>query len=434
MDPSPVLNARDMRWQTRRALIALHRQPLMSITLRAPHALREQPAFQQAFIRLCARLDRTLRQEGFLCQLVLSSQDADGPARHYVVADAAAVKARAIAFEEEASGGALLDIDLMDAAGTPLSRGDGGYPARACAVCGARPAAACISGRLHSAEQQRAAFDALLQTVASRSEDIAQAALQGLLYEVSVSPKPGLVDRFSPGAHADMDYYTFLRSASALPSYFLACAQAGEWWGEDASKLLAHLRPMGILAEQRMLAATGGVNTHKGMIFSLGILCAAAGMSRSAEPDIVCAVAGEIAAPALEDAQDGSHGAGVREKYGSLGVRGEAALGFPSVLEALPVLQDALRRGESQDRAGLLCLLRLMASVEDSNVLHRAGQGGLLLMREGARQLLEEGAPPDALHAYSRQLEERRISPGGCADLLALCFFLHALPQLSGGA
>jgi triphosphoribosyl-dephospho-CoA synthetase len=94
---------------------------------------------------------------------------------------------------------------------------------------------------------------------------------------------------------------------------------------------------------------------------------------------------------------------------------------------ALPALRRALKAGEGPDRAGSFALLQLMASLRDTNVLHRAGEEGLAYMRQEAKRLLGLGAPMEALLGFAGQMEARHLSPGGCADLLALAFFLYLL-------
>ncbi|NLD33615.1 MAG: hypothetical protein GX653_01755 [Clostridiales bacterium] len=426
MTHSPVLAARELRWQTRLFLAGEGGQPLLTATLRAPHALRQEDAFHQAFFACCARLEQALHSAGLEGRLLLETRDAEGPARHYAVADARAAKQAAIRFEETQPGGALLDLDVMDMDAKPLSRADLGLAPRACAVCGARPAAGCIAGRAHDSHQTEAAFRALLPRVEDEAARAARLALLSLLYEVSVTPKPGLVDRADNGAHDDMDFYTFLRSAAAIAPYFARCAALGQQPGIPADALLGRLRPLGLMAEQAMARQTGGVNTHKGLIFSLGILCAAAGrLGEKRDAGALCALAGQIAQPALEDAADASHGARVRQRYGDLGARGEAAAGFPSALAALPVLREAMHKGEGPDRAGARALLALIARVRDTNVLYRAGEEGLTYLQQGANDLLARDIPPEELAAFSRQVAARGISPGGSADLLAVAFFLH---------
>lgn len=423
---SQVLLARELRWQTRLHLARELQRPLVSVTLRAPSRLRVREEYGAAFEALCLELERLCAGEGQELELVFASRDAEGPARHYAAGDARAVKALCARFEEEAPGGALLDADVMDASGEPLSRQALGLAPRACAVCGGRPAAACVAGRRHGGAETEEAFGRMLADIPeSWPRQIADFALRSLLHEVSLSPKPGLVDRESPGAHSDMDYDSFLDSAAALAPYFLRCAKEGLESRCPEEELLERLRPMGLLAERAMRRATGGANTHKGLIFSLGILCAAAGRLRHrVSAERLCALAARIAAPALADEPAGSHGDRARLRYGAAGARGEAAGGFASARRALDVFREALARGEGRERAGICALARLLAEVDDTNVLHRAGEAGLRFVQSGARALLEGGLEPEAWRGFCLEVTRRGISPGGCADLVALVFFL----------
>ncbi len=433
-----LLAARELRWRVRRELAAIHRRAVVSATLRAPHDLRSRGEFICAHRCLCGRLGSFAAGKGVPFRRVLETLDAEGPCVHFLAEEAWPAKDICVRFEDEEQGGELLDADVMDAAGEPLSRGEGERESRRCAVCGRAPARECILSHAHTGEETAAAFVRLaggvLPGTGAALGLVAEAALRAVLYEVAVTPKPGLVDRLGNGAHRDMGFYTFLDGACALAPYFHSCAQLGAEFAGDAEGLLPLLRVEGIAAEKEMLRATAGVNTHRGTIFALGILCAAAGRlagrgRRLAAADI-CELAGEIARPALSElaaaAEASAHGMKVFQALGAAGARGEAAAGFPSALrKALPALRGLLGAGKSIDEAGTAALLELMSSVEDTNVLHRAGAEGLQMMRREAGRLLREGAGGDGLAALGRRLEDSNISPGGCADLLAAAFFLH---------
>ena len=109
------------------------------------------------------------------------------------------------------------------------------------------------------------------------AESIGRMAYQALLEEVYTVPKPGLVDPYSCGAHTDMDVQTFERSAEALYPWFVRMAYQGYQLTCTPEDLFREIRKTGMLAEEAMYRATGHVNTHKGMIFTLGIFSAAAG-------------------------------------------------------------------------------------------------------------------------------------------------------------
>jgi len=253
---------------------------------------------------------------------------------------------------------------------------------------------------------------------------IAAKARQALEQEVLLTPKPGLVDAANNGAHKDMSKDTFLRSAAALEPWLLRMAERGKAsLSETPQQLLATLRPMGLLAEKDMYAATNGVNTHKGALFSLGLLCAACGrleaQSKPLTIQTLCGLAAEMTAGITrrEMQATDTHGLKVHAAYGAKGVRGEAESGFASVRElALPHLKA--------ENGPYLALLNLMAHVRDTNVLHRAGEKGLCWLQSCAKDLLTHFSIP-ALEQLDRECIEKNISPGGCADLLAIALFLE---------
>lgn len=275
---------------------------------------------------------------------------------------------------------------------------------------------------------------------------IGDLAVRALLYEVSATPKPGLVDRANNGAHRDMCFETFLDSAASLRSCFEECARAGAAGASRGgtvidSFLVGELRSIGIAGEKAMFAATKGVNTHKGLIFSLGIISAACGMiAGGAEQGVsvdwehlqsLCAdFASKLLAVPLEEE---THGQEVYKKTGITGIRGEALSGFDSAFSiGLPALKRARADGMEINSAMVYTLLCLMAETEDSNVVYRGGLEGLEFVRKRAAELLGKedrracGALDfDAVRELDRECIERNLSPGGCADLLAISVMLY---------
>ena len=257
-------------------------------------------------------------------------------------------------------------------------------------------------------------------------ETIAKKAREAMEREVLLTPKPGLVDAANNGAHNDMSKDTFLRSAAALEPWLQRMAERGKASLEETpQQLLAALRPMGMEAEADMYAATNGVNTHKGALFSLGLLCAACGRlmaeSRPLTADGLCALAAEMTAGITRREMNASdtNGLKVHAAYGAKGVRGEAESGFESVrVLALPQM--------ARENGPYLALLELIAHVRDTNVLHRAGEEGLDWLQGRAKTLLTDFSIP-ALERLDRECIQRNISPGGCADLLAIAFFIQSV-------
>ena len=272
------------------------------------------------------------------------------------------------------------------------------------------------------------------------SQQAARLALRALYAELALYPKPGLVSLVDNGSHDDMTALTFMRSLFSLRHYFAAICLAGM---EDAP--FARLKQLGMAAERRMMAATGGVNTHRGAIFGLGMLCAAQGRllaggdaasTAPAAPSSLRAALlagwGEALAAHTLAAADGSHGQCAAQLHAASGAREEAALGLPSVfLIGLPALRATLTRGGNMHHARVDALFALMAHVSDTNVLHRGGKAGAQLVRDRARSFLAMGgtAHPDwqacALDTH-RLFVRHRLSPGGAADLLAACCLVQA--------
>lgn len=257
---------------------------------------------------------------------------------------------------------------------------------------------------------------------------VARLAVRSLYGELSLYPKPGLVSLVDNGSHADMTAATFMRSLFALRGYFKSITRAG-MDGES----FAVLKRLGIDAERRMLRATGGVNTHRGAIFCLGLLCAAIGHCHaqriSPTPQAVreALLAQYGAGLRMHLHADGasSNGLRVAALHAASGAREEAALGLPSLFEvALPTFRETLAAGRTYECASIDALFVLMAHISDTNVYHRGGAAGAEMTRAAARDFLRQGATANATwqqmaldchHAFIN----RRLSPGGAADLLA---------------
>jgi len=266
-------------------------------------------------------------------------------------------------------------------------------------------------------------------------ERIARLAVRSLYAELVLYPKPGLVSLVDNGSHVDMTAATFLRSMFALRRYFLHITRAGF---DDAPFHV--LKRLGIEAETRMLRATAGINTHRGAIFCLGMLCAAIGrchaqgtrMTAAAVQAALLACWGRELGVHSIDASAGSNGAQALLRYAASGAREEGARGFPSVFDVgLPALRRTVAAGRGMREARIDALFALMAHISDTNVFHRGGPDGASSVRRQARAFIARGgsACPDwearAL-ACHRDFSARRLSPGGAADLLGAACLLQA--------
>jgi triphosphoribosyl-dephospho-CoA synthase len=262
---------------------------------------------------------------------------------------------------------------------------------------------------------------------------IGRAAVLALYDELALAPKPGLVSFIDSGSHEDMDARTFMRSLFSLRQYFPHLALLGA-----VGSSFELLERAGVSAEARMLAATGGINTHRGAIFCLGLLCASAGslLARGA-PLQAAALQRELIAgwgQALSERalRSGSaHGALAARQFGLRGAGAEAALGFPVLFETtLPALLAAQQLGATPRQARLQAIFATMAVLDDTNLAHRGGLAGLRHAQRAARGFLAAGGAqrPDALtqaQALHADFVARRLSPGGSADMLAAACWLQ---------
>jgi triphosphoribosyl-dephospho-CoA synthase len=265
------------------------------------------------------------------------------------------------------------------------------------------------------------------------ADAIGALATSCLRREVETWPKPGLVSYVDNGSHADMDAAMLRRSAGVLQPFFAALAAAG---AEGAS--MGRLRAIGIAAEAEMLSATGGVNTHRGAIFGLGLLCAAAGLEDPGGETLGASVRRRFGHAIAEGpVPPHSHGARAGRLYGARGARGEAAGGFPSVYDiGAPALAEGRRLAPDDPEAPRVqAIFALIAAVTDTNILHRGGAEGLAFARARAKAFLQRGGvgAPDWRAVGARihaEFVARRLSPGGSADLLAMSLFVHEFENL----
>lgn len=273
----------------------------------------------------------------------------------------------------------------------------------------------------------------------SLADRLADLAVDALIDEADLSPKPALVDRRGNGAHTDLHLGLMHASALALWPAFKEMAEAALHIGEVGLPLREAIGRIGREGEQAMLATTNGVNTHRGAIWALGLLVTAAAL----QPKSVALCAARLAL--LDDRyapQPLSHGAQVAQRYGARGAREEAQLGFPSVLQrGLPQLHKSRASGHGEQNARLDALLAIMTELADTCVLYRAGEQGLQAMQSGAQAVLDAGGSASLsgrrrLHELDQQLIALNASPGGAADLLAATLLLDRIERdgISQGA
>lgn len=423
-----MLDAREARAMTQFEMLrdASPGDCLVCLTMNIAGEVKRTPMVRLLFDRGVSMLE----QAGFCIRDSRVKDSGTGCEAFWLLKeDAARVKARLQEAEDAFPAARLFDFDVLLPDGTKLSR----TVSRRCLLCDA-PAAECARSRRHGLNAVKEKTQALLQGFCA--ETLAEAACDSLLRELYTTPKPGLVDRRNCGAHRDMDVPMFERSVESLRPYFRDAAGMGmRGCGMPA------LRARGVEAEAAMFAATGGVNTHKGMIYSMGLLLA--GMGRAlAEGDRAeefLPYASGLARFDAEErlAQAGDHpvtnGGGVYRRYGARGAQGEAAAGFPHAVYCAERLRQYREAGFAE--AEVLTLCDSIAKLEDTNLLHRGGPEGLAYAQEAAAEIAE--LPPaertEALFRLDDEFIRRNLSPGGSADMLSLACLLERWRELSAG-
>lgn len=435
-----ILTARENRVQRQQALLAKYQKPLICFTMNIPGPVKldrdvvigftvGNRLLQQA-LRSRPILHRELRQENTGCEAFYV---VDLPARE--------LKKLAMDIEDTEPIGRLFDMDVIDTNRVKLSREDMGAPRRKCLLCD-NDAALCARSRAHGLDvlQDRTGFLLYLAARQWMTEQIAAYAYVALNQEFLTTPKPGLVDKNNQGAHRDMGIRHFFASANALRPFFCRFAETGFLTRDlPPEETFARIRPIGMEAEQAMLRATHGVNTHKGAIFTMGLLCAAAGrlspedwQSENLLSQCAAMTRGLVAQDFAGITSKNAKTAGERifASHGISGVRGQAEAGFPAILEVgLPILRQGLAKGLSLNDAGCVALLHLLAATDDTNLIHRSNYETQQQIRRDMNAMLEKDPFPtlSVIEELDRDFIRRNLSPGGSADLLAATYFLYFL-------
>ena len=441
-----ILAAKEGRAARQREYLRKYGATLVSITLAIPGAVKDTPGLR----RLCDyAVDEVLRKVSVIAMERI--YPVTGPEALLAVrGEAQPIKQIVMQIEESQPYGRLLDMDVLTPDGVAVSRTDLKLAVRKCLVC-ENTAIVCMRSHSHSQEILHAAVkDKLNQFYAAQtrkgsllSEEIGALAVEAMLFEVSTTPSPGLVNRVHAGAHTDMDFFTFMASTAALAATITRCAEAGILQGGGTDELLPVLRYIGLEGERRMRAATHNVNTQKGLLFSLGITAAAVGrlvkqaafQAEDVFAMVACITHG-IVERELRDkvAIDRGTTAGERlfASYGVTGIRGEVEAGLPCVRNAgLPCLKKALANGRSVNEALQQTLLTLMECVEDTNIMHRHHPDILWgWFRQQVKAILGAGGVYtekgcNLLQVFDQECVHRNISCGGAADLLAVTWFIH---------
>ncbi|WP_195971679.1 triphosphoribosyl-dephospho-CoA synthase CitG [Enterococcus gallinarum] len=278
-------------------------------------------------------------------------------------------------------------------------------------------------------------------------------AEQSLLYELAISPKPGLVDRFNTGSHEDMNFFTFLDSTIELGFYFSKYFQAGINHEGELKDLFLILREMGKLAELAMLNETRNVNTHKGINFSFALILGSLGylvskneivfpLSERDTQKVFFTVKKMVRGITDTDLENKNHNdvlSNGEKAYlvnGTTGVRGEAERGYPVLTKiVLPFLRSNAKKDVPKEELYLRALILSMSHLEDSNLVHRGGVDGLKDTQLSAKKIHDSNFVSsqffEQVKDFDNDLIQKNFSPGGSADILALAIFFGFLEELT---
>lgn len=256
--------------------------------------------------------------------------------------------------------------------------------------------------------------------VSSTPYMVADLAERALRLELDTTPKPGLVDRQDNGAHKDMDYALMSKSISALRPYLTRLAV------ESAKDIdPAKIKEIGIEAEKAMLKATGGVNTHKGALFCIGLSVAAASCLACSTGAVEAYSFKELVSRAASEipSAQGTHGAEAKRSFKAVGALENARAAYPELFA------DWLPYYRSLEGDPFRChktLLHIMTTLDDTNILHRRGAEGLAHAEAEAARLLEDFSE-SGLSSLNKDFIRENISPGGSADMLSLTIFINSI-------
>jgi len=342
-------------------------------------------------------------------------------------------------FEENHPLGRFIDVDLNDQQGSSISSGK----SKLCFFCKEKPAIECRRNNAHDFEELRSfMFSEMAKYCRKQREELiakklSSMAQQAILAEISLTPKPGLVDQLSSGSHSDMNYQTFVDSTEAISPWFGELVHEGfAFQDNDLTKVLPRLRNIGLQMEASMFEATGNVNTQKGVIFLMGLSLFACGrLFRQGDHfkmeefrSIIKGICKDLVKNEMVNtAPSGkSHGEKIFLKYGFSGARGEAESGFATVFDfGLPQL---IRNTQLSDEALIKCFLAIAANNNDTNILYRSNPEVLRAFRNLCKIALDDFNTAN-YNAVIDVCKQENISPGGSADLLAVTIFVWSVIQ-----
>ncbi|WP_263833803.1 triphosphoribosyl-dephospho-CoA synthase CitG [Sulfurospirillum oryzae] len=432
-----ILKAKEERaFKQKELLSRFPKASLISLSINIPSAIKL--SHEAVVVHECAHqsIVSVLKQEGvelLFCESKIAPTGAES--LFTCKSDANALKALTCKIENSHPLGRLMDIDVLDFTGNILSRHELGLAKRRCLIC-EEEAHRCAREQKHSYAELTAQIKKMVDEHAF-AQSIALWCERAMKTEVELTPKPGLVDCSNSGAHHDMDIQTFYASIGAIKPFIADFVRSAKAYAhEDPKQSFVRLRQIGIACEKAMFEATQGVNTHKGMIFCLAVLCGALGRLKESKQNVTCkslqtqmrSLCHNLVEEDLLHVKPNSAGARFFYETGSAGIRGIAQSGFSTVFEnALPFFRQQ-KVLEGEEVALKKTLLLLISILDDSTLWSRGGIEGLHYAKTEAHKLLHVKAKMEnldtLLEKFDADMTHKNLSPGGSADLLAITWLI----------
>jgi holo-ACP synthase/triphosphoribosyl-dephospho-CoA synthase len=422
--------------------------PIVSLCLNVPGFPKSNGTVHQFFGYCLSDLIYYLRSHTFDLQSDKAIEEVDSAGNYFVVPfipgryDLNGCKEIFEDFEINHPLGRFVDVDLFDSEGNAVSSGR----SKSCFFCQEKPAIECRRLETHNLEELRSFMFERMATYCEQrrqkaiSAKLAYLAIKSILDEISLTPKPGLVDKQSRGSHKDMNFRSFTNSTAAISPLFEEMVSAGfSFKDKDFTKALPIIRNIGLRMESAMFQATGNINTQKGIIFLIGISLFSCGVLYRQRDHfdtkqfrkIIKEICKDLVKRELIDRDHMaiSHGEEIFKRFGFTGARGEVESGFKTVFDiGLPRLSGV----KSKNQETLIkSFLAIACQNMDTNILYRGGPKVLGEFQVLCKKALDKFNE----FSYSRVIgycRRKNISPGGSADLLTVVFFIHSLTVLEG--
>jgi len=435
-----ILFSREVRVEKENALIDKYKLPLVVLTMNIVGPYKVFNLVEKTFHRGCSLIkDCCFDNKLSIINIEIVEKNTGFEAYFIIDCSPLILKKNLVKIEDTHSIGRLLDIDVIDENMNKISRAQIVKQNRKCILCDI-DVYECRRLKKHSLEELLEKEIEIMLDFFNEEycTKLSQLSLKSLLYEVNTTPKPGLVDLNNNGSHKDMDIYLFQDSAISLFPFFKKFVALGIKNKEKKPNLFfKDLRELGKQAEFEMLKSTNNINTHKGTVFVFSIVLCSLGWlyanekqySRHLLINIIKELCIDLAKDFenIEEKSEYTNGEKIYLENNLLGIRGEALLGFSSVLDfSINKFVYYLDVTKSFNESGVKTLLELIIKIEDTTLIHRSNYETLLKIQEQVKKLLsEDNNIIEATFKLDKKFTDLNLSVGGCADLLALTYFIY---------